>query len=225
MNVKWTFWEPKKHKKYTQINASGHFVSISWNASNGDLKWGGCELLFALASKFGSRQNLYSIGPLGGEKMGEKRGKFAPIENGKKWLKNTTKMENWPYFPFFGGIFSSCFFPFRIGANFPRFSHIFSPNFCRSARFPLCSRPARLQGSNCREAIWTSAYPWNYPLRKAFCEGSLRRLSFVRTYWEGTSLRLFLPRGYCGVIFAARQRFTSIGPLGLQGKNSLETLK
>ena len=40
------------------------------------------------------------------------------------------------------------------------------------------------------------------------------RLSLVRSYWEGTSLRLALPRGYCGVIFAARQRFTSIGPLG-----------
>ena len=36
----------------------------------------------------------------------------------------------------------------------------------------------------------------------------------MRSYWEGTSLRLFLPRGCCGVIFAARQRFTSIGPLG-----------
>ena len=24
-----------------------------------------------------------------------------------------------------------------------------------------------------------------------------------------------MPRGYCGVIFAARQRFTSIGPLGI----------
>ena len=29
-----------------------------------------------------------------------------------------------------------------------------------------------------------------------------------------TSLGIFLPRGYCGVIVAARQRFTSIGPLG-----------
>ena len=36
----------------------------------------------------------------------------------------------------------------------------------------------------------------------------------MRSYWEGTSLRLFLLRGYCGVTFAARQRFTSIGPLG-----------
>ena len=31
-------------------------------------------------------------------------------------------------------------------------------------------------------------------------------MSLVRSYWEGTSLRLFLPRGYRGVIFAARQR-------------------
>ena len=42
----------------------------------------------------------------------------------------------------------------------------------------------------------------------------LRQLSLEGSYWEGTSLRLFLPRGYCGVIYAARQRFTSIGPLG-----------
>ena len=40
----------------------------------------------------------------------------------------------------------------------------------------------------------------------------------MRSDWEGISLRLFLPRGYCGVIFAARQRFTSIGPLGGQWK-------
>ena len=37
-------------------------------------------------------------------------------------------------------------------------------------------------------------------------------MSLVRNYWEGISLRLFLPRGYRGAIFAARQRFTSIGP-------------
>ena len=36
----------------------------------------------------------------------------------------------------------------------------------------------------------------------------------MRSHWEGTSLRLFLLRGCCGVIFAARQWFTSIGPLG-----------
>ena len=47
-----------------------------------------------------------------------------------------------------------------------------------------------------------------------FCPSKKARMSLVRSCWEGTSLRLFLPRGYRGVIFAARQRFTSIGPLG-----------
>ena len=54
----------------------------------------------------------------------EKRGRFAPIENGKKWPKNTEKMENWCDFPFFR-YFSAIFFPFSIGADFPRFSHVF----------------------------------------------------------------------------------------------------
>ena len=49
-----------------------------------------------------------------------------------------------------------------------------------------------------------------HPVRLVF----LRRWSLVRGSWEWTSLRLFLPRGCCGVIFAARQRFASIGPLG-----------
>ena len=37
------------------------------------------------------------------DKNGEKVGKtwFAPIENGKKWPKNTEKMENRANFPFF----------------------------------------------------------------------------------------------------------------------------
>ena len=39
-------------------------------------------------------------------------------------------------------------------------------------------------------------------------------MNLVRSYWQGTSLRLFLPRGNRGANFAARQRFTSIGPLG-----------
>ena len=59
--------------------------------------------------------------------MGKKwdnRAKLAPIENGKKWPKNTEKMENRAFFPFFR-YFSAIFSPFSIGANFPRFSHFF----------------------------------------------------------------------------------------------------
>ena len=43
---------------------------------------------------------------------------------GKKWQKNTEKMEYWPDFPFFRYFFA-IFFPFSVGANFPRFSYFF----------------------------------------------------------------------------------------------------
>ena len=64
-------------------------------------------------------------------KMGkkrEKRGKFAPIEDGeKKWPKSTEKMENWPDFPFFRS-FSAIFSHFRSGQIFHVFP-IFVPHF------------------------------------------------------------------------------------------------
>ena len=79
------------------------------------------------------QQTLQSCGPATQWKTGrttkmgkkwENRGKFAPIENGETWPKNTKKMGNRANFPFFS-VFFGHFFPISDRGKFSRFSHFF----------------------------------------------------------------------------------------------------
>ena len=76
-------------------------------------------------------------------KKWEKRGKFAPIENGEKMAEKYRKTGKLARFSIFS-VFFGHFFPIFDRGKFSTFFPFFSL-FCRSARFPLCSRPARLQ--------------------------------------------------------------------------------
>ena len=48
-----------------------------------------------------------------------------------------------------------------------------------------------------------------------------QKIGFEKVLKMGVSVSRFLPRGLCETIFAARQDFTSIGPLGSGGRNFL----
>ena len=80
------------------------------------------------------------------DKNGKKMGKPWKICPDRKWGKNGQKIpKKWKIGPIFHFlVFFGHFFPIfdrgKFSTFFPFFSH-----FCRSARFPLCSRPARLQ--------------------------------------------------------------------------------
>ena len=92
-----------------------------------------CPSLYRTEHFLTGRKGLESCGPATQWKTGRttKTGiNGKNVENlprskmGKKWPKNTEKMENRANFPFFR-YFSAIFFPFSIGASFPRFSHFF----------------------------------------------------------------------------------------------------
>ena len=96
---------------------------------------------------------LQSCGPATQWKTGRttKMGKNGKnVENlprlkmGKKWPKNTEKMAISARFSIFS-VFFGHFFPIFDRGKFSTFFFPIFSHFCRSARFPLCSRPARLQ--------------------------------------------------------------------------------
>ena len=101
--------------------------------------------------KLCNRAGLLQNGKRAERQKWEKNGKV--VENlprskmGKKWPKNTEKNGKSARFSIFS-VFFGHFFPIfdrgKFSTIFPFFSH-----FCRSARFPFCSRPARLQSLIC----------------------------------------------------------------------------
>ena len=106
---------------------------------------------------------LQSCGPASQWKTGRttkmgKHGKFAPIENGKNMAEKYRKNGKSGQCSIFSVVFGH-FFPFSIGANFPRFSHFFPifvvrPVFHCVAGPQDCKRNGTPQPNSDPHPIW-----------------------------------------------------------------------